>query len=77
MTHSKLKKCVCGIACSCLSRPKIPISCTSSQDLAAQGCWPILTGEDKVQIVYRKQIKVHYAHVQAATQDGYTEYDKK
>jgi len=38
--------------------------------------WPILTGEDKIQVIYRRQIKVHYANQAQATHEGYSDYDK-
>jgi hypothetical protein len=53
LTHSKIKKCTCGLPCACLGIPQIPVD-------EGFAIWPVLSGEDKIQIVYRRQIKVHY-----------------
>ena len=55
----------------CLSAPQINYDIDASMEK-----WPILTGDDKIQILYRRQIKVHYANQAQANHDFYTDYDK-
>lgn len=42
----------------------------------ASDIWPVLSGSDKVQIIFRKQIKVHYSSLADAQSANYSEYDR-
>jgi hypothetical protein len=62
--------------------PKIPQSSlpegrslTDNTDLSS--IWPILSGHDHVQIIYKNQIKVHYSNEQEAQADLYRDYDQR
>ena len=72
LTHSIHQQCMCHQTCACLSNPRIPDGANKDSS-GGQG---ILSGDDKINILYRKQIRVHYQNVQQAKSDFYFDYDK-
>ena len=73
LTHSSDKKCLCGIQCCCLSQPRINLP---SSGIPNSSLWPVLKPQDKIQVIYRKQIKVHFASVAEASNHSYKDFDQ-
>lgn len=62
---------MCGNKCICLSKPTIDL-----RTHAANNSIGGLQNEDKVYMIYRKNIKVHFSSVNEASQANYFDYNK-
>lgn len=74
LTHSsdKKKSCMCGNDCVCISRPIIDLSVHGQTSKIQAGLLP----EEKVIIIYRRRIKVHFSSQGEAAAMNYHDYNK-
>lgn len=74
LTHScdKKKSCMCGNDCICISRPTIDLNTHGETSKFQTGLLP----EEKVVILYRKRIKVHFSSQAEAAAVNYHDYNK-